>query len=83
MPENVLELLVSRFSTGGNRMQVRQAFMSRYQLEIDWIEYLDALEGLRSQGFPNEPITTNCYESMQRFIEGDRDTTLRRTLSII
>ena len=58
-PEKVFELLSSRFGAGGNRMQVRQAFQSRIQQEKeDWMQYLDALEGLRSQGFPQEAITT-------------------------
>ena len=52
-PEKVFELLSSRFGAGGNRMQVRQAFQSRFQQKKeDWMQYLDALEGLRSQGFP-------------------------------
>ena len=62
-PEKVFELLSSRFGAGGNRMQVRQAFQSRIQQEKeDWMQYLDALEGLRSQGFPQEAITTKRYE---------------------
>ena len=62
-PEKVFELLSSRFGAGGNRMQVRQAFQSRVQQEKeDWMQYLDALEGLRSQGFPQETITTKRYE---------------------
>ena len=56
-PEKVIELLASRFGTGGNRMQVRQAFATRQQSDWeDWMQYLDALEGLRSQGFPDEPV---------------------------
>ena len=51
-PEKVFELLSSRFGAGGNRMQVRQAFQSRVQQEKeDWMQYLDALEGLRSRDF--------------------------------
>ena len=61
-PEKVFELLSSRFGAGGNRMQVRQAFLTRAQQEKeDWMQYLDALEGLRSQRFPQEPITTKRY----------------------
>ena len=47
------------------------------------MQYLDALEGLRSQDFPEEPVTTKRYEILQRFIEGVRDPILRRELSII
>ena len=57
-PEKVFELLSSRFGAGGNRMQVRQAFQSRIQHEKeDWMQYLDALEGLRShyQALRNPP----------------------------
>ena len=46
------------------------------------MQYLDALEGLRSQGFPHEPITTRRCEILQRFMEGVRDPLLRRELSI-
>ena len=83
-PEKVFELLSSRFGAGGNRMQVRQAFQSRIQHEKeDWMQYLDALEGLRSQGFPQEAITTKRYEILQRFMEGVRDSALRRELAIV
>ena len=83
-PEKVFELLSSRFGAGGNRMQVRQAFQSRIQHEKeDWMQYLDALEGLRSQGFPQETITTKRYEILQRFMEGVRDPALRRELAIV
>ena len=83
-PEKVFELLSSRFGAGGNRMQVRQAFQSRIQHENeDWMQYLDSLEGLRSQGFPQEAITTKRYEILQRFMEGVRDPALRRELAIV
>ena len=76
-PEKVFELLVSRFGTGGNRMQVRQAFTTRQQSDReDWMQHLNALEGLRSQGFPDEPFTTKRYKILQRFIEGIRDPIL-------
>ena len=83
-PEKVFELLSSRFGAGGNRMHVRQAFQSRIQHEKeDWMQYLDALEGLRSQRFPQETITTKRYEILQRFMEGVRDPALRRELAIV
>ena len=47
------------------------------------MQYLDALEGLRSQGFPGESVTTKRYEILQRFIEGVPDPALRWELSII
>ena len=83
-PEKVFELLSSRFGAGENRIQVRQTFQSRVQQEKeDWMQYLDALEGLRSQGFPQEGITTKRYEILQRFMEGVRDPILRRELAIV
>ena len=83
-PEKVFELLSSRFGAGGNHMQVRQAFQSCIQQEKeDWMQYLDALEGLRSQGFPQEAITTKRYEILQRIMEGVRDPALRRELAIV
>ena len=47
------------------------------------MQYLDALDGLRSQGFPQEAITTKRYENLQRFMEGVRDPALRRELAIV
>ena len=83
-PEKVFELLSSRFGAGGNHMQVRQPFQCRVQQEKeDWMQYLDALEGLRSQGFPQETITTKRYEILQRFMEGVRDPVLRREHAIV
>ena len=65
-------------------MQVLQAFGTRQQSDKEhWMQYSDALDGLRSQGFPDEPITTKRYEILQRFIEGVRDAVLRRELSFI
>ena len=61
-PEKVFELLARRFFTSENRMQVRQAFMSRYKLETeDWLQYLDALERLRRQRYPKESNRTKRY----------------------
>ena len=57
--EKVTTLLSRRFGTGNSRWPVRQAFRLRNQLEKEGLmQYLDALEDLRSQGFPDEPITT-------------------------
>ena len=83
-PEKVFELLASRFGTGGNRMHVRQAFATRQQSDREkWMQYIDALEGLHSEVFPDEPVTIRRHEILQRFIEGVRDAVLRRELSII
>ena len=58
--------------------------MSRTQQEKeDWMQFLDALECLRTQGFPDEPITTRRYEILQRFINGVSDLTLRQELAVV
>ena len=83
-PEKVFTLLASRFGTGGNRMHVRETYMSRVQQEKeDWMQNLDALEGLRTQRFPDEPITTKRYEILQRITDGVRDPTLRQELAVV
>ena len=52
-------------------MRIRQTFISRVQKENeDWMQYLNAVEGLRTQGFPDEPITTKRYDILQRFTDG-------------
>ena len=82
--EKVTTLLSSRFGTGSNRWPVRQAFRLRSQLEReDLMQYLDALEGLRIQGFPDEPITTRRYEILHRFMDGVSDPVLQRELTVV
>ena len=83
-PEKVFTILASRFGTGGNRMHVRQTFMSRVQQEKeDWKHDLVALEVLRTQGFPDEPITTKRYEIQQSFTDGVRDPLFRHELAVV
>ena len=82
--ENVFEPLASRFDTGSNRMQVRITFKYRNQLgKEDVMQYLDALEGLRSQVYPDESINDKRYEILQRFTDGVRDPILKRELAIV
>ena len=82
--EKVTTLLSSRFGTGKSRWPVRQAFRLRNQLEKGGLMlYLDALEGLRSQGFPDEPITTRRYEILHRFMDGVSDPVLQRELTVV
>ena len=58
--------------------------MARIQLqEEDWMQFLDALEGLRTQSFPDEPITTGRYGILQRFIDGVSNPTLQQELSVV
>ena len=47
------------------------------------MQYLDALEGLRSQGYPNEEVTVRRYEIMQKFIEGVRNFELKRNITLM
>ena len=44
---------------------------------------LDALEGLRSQGFSVVPITARRYKILQRFMDWVRDSVLRRELAVV
>ena len=82
--EKVTTLLSSRFGTGSNSWPVRQAFRLRSQLEReDLMQYLDALQGLRSQGFPDEPITTRRYEILHRFMDGVSNPVLQRELTVV
>ena len=69
--EKVFALLARRFGTGSNKIQIQQQFRTRNQSpDEDYMQYLDALEGLRSQGFPNEEVAVRRNEIMQKFIEG-------------
>ena len=82
--EKVSTLLSSRFGTGSSRWPVKQAFRLRSQFEKeDLMQYLDALEGLRSQGFPDEPLTTRRYEILHRFDDGVSDPVLQRELTVV
>ena len=58
--------------------------MARIQQEKeDWVQFLEALEGLRTQCFTDEPIATRRYGSLQRFINGVSDPTLRQELAVV
>ena len=82
--EKVFALLGRRFGTGSSKFQIQQQFRTRNQSDNeDYMQYLDALEGLRSQGFPNEDVTVRRYEIMQRFIEGVRSFELKRNLALM
>ena len=82
--EKVFALLARRFGTGSNKMQIQQQFRTRNQTpDEDYMQYLDALEALRSQGFPNEEVAVRRYEIMQRFIEGVRSFELKRNLALL
>ena len=47
------------------------------------MQYLDPLEGLRSQVFPDEPLTTRHYKIVHHFMDGDGDPVLQRELAVV
>ena len=80
----VFALLARRFGTGSSKIHIQQQFRTRNQNnEEDHMQYLDCLEGLRSQGYTNEEVTARRYEIMQRFIEGVRNFELKRNLALM
>ena len=82
--EKVFTLLARRFGTGSSKIHIQQQFRTRNQNnEEDYMQYLDALEGLRSRGYPNEEVTVRRYEIMQKFIEGVRNFELKRNLALM
>ena len=82
--EKIFALLARRFGTGSTKIQIQQLFRTRNQSnDEDYMQYLDALENLRSQGIPNEEITVRRYEIMQRFVEGVRSFELKRNLALM
>ena len=63
-PEKVFDFLASRFGTGGNRIQVRQAFATRQLSDReDWMQYLDALEGCEAKASLVSPSPLNVMNS--------------------
>ena len=82
--DKVCTLLSYRFGTGSSRWPVSQAFRLRSQLEKeDLMQHLAALEGLRSQGFPEEPLTTRRYAILHRLMDGVSDSVLQRELTVV
>ena len=82
--EKVFALLARRFGTGSSKIHIQQQFRTRNQSnEEDYMQYLDALEGLRSQGYPNEEVTVRRYEITQKFIESVRNFELKRNLALM
>ena len=82
--DKVFALLARRIGTGSRKIHIQQQFRTRNQNhEEDYLQYLDALEGLRSQGYPNEEVTVRRYEIMQRFIDGVRNFELKRNLALM
>ena len=82
--EKVFALLARRFRTGRSRIHIQQQFRTRNQTsDEDYMQYLDALEGLFSQGFPKEKIAVRRYEIMQKFIDGVLSFELKRNLALM
>ena len=68
--EKVFALLALPFGTGSSKIHIQQEFRSRNQTsDEDYMQYLDALVGLRSQGFPTEEVAVRRFGIMQKFIE--------------
>ena len=81
-PEKVFNCLTRRFGNGIGRAQIRVSFADRVQGEgEDTMAFLDALESLRSKGFPDEDDTVRRYEILQRFISGVRNLELHSALA--
>ena len=81
-PEKVFNCLTRRFGSGIGRTQIRVSFAGRVQgEEEDTMTFLDALESLRSKGFPDEDDTVRRYEILQRFISGVRNLELHSALA--
>ena len=58
--EKVFALLARRFGTGSSKIHIQQQFRTRNQNnEEDYMQYLDALEGLRSQSLNSRHPTDN------------------------
>ena len=77
-----MNLLARRFGVGSNRNLIQRQFQDRTQKpDESHIQFLDALEGLRSQGFAEESENTRRYEILQRFMSGVRDERLREYIS--
>ena len=82
--EKVFSLLARRFGTGSSKIHIQQQFRTRNQNNEEYyMQYLDTLEGLRSQGYPNEEVAIRRYEIMQKFIEGVRNFELKRNLALM
>ena len=82
--EKVFAMLARQFGTGPGKIHIQQQFRTRNQhIEEDYLQYLDALEELRSQGYLNEELTIRRYEIMQRFIEEVRNFELKRNLALM
>ena len=77
--DKVFATLARRFGTGSSKIHIQQPFRTRNQNnEEDYMQYLVALEGLRSQGYAKEEVTVRRYEIMRRFIEGVRNFELSK-----
>ena len=56
--EKVFASFARRFCKGSSKIHNQQQLRTRNQNgDKDYMQYLDALDGLRSQGFPNEEVS--------------------------
>ena len=78
--KKVFALLALRCGTGSNKIYIQQQFRTRNQTgDGDHMPYLDVLEGLTSQGFPNEIHTVRkmkqCKKSSTECVALNRHAT--------
>ena len=82
--EKVFALLARRFGTGSSKIHIQQQCLTHNQTsEEDHMQSLDALEGMRSHGFPNEERAPWRDEMVQEVFDGVRRLTLKRNLALI
>ena len=80
--QKVLDILARRFGPGPSRYHIQQQFYARNrEPNEDHMLYLDALEQLRNQAYPNESIEMRRLEILQRFKVGVRDERLHKFVS--
>ena len=72
--EKMFASLARRFGKGSSEIHNQQQFRTLNQNgDKDYMQYLDALEVLRSQGLPNEEVTVRRCEIMEKSIERVRN----------
>ena len=71
-------LLARQFGKLSSKIHIQQPFRTRNRYGS-----FRCLEGLRSQGFPNEEVAVRWFEIMQKFIDGVRSFELKRNLTLM
>ena len=77
-----ISLLSRRFRAGIGKAQLRNSLMTREQRRNEnLMQFLDALENLRSEGYPEDTAVSRRYEFIQRFIQGVQNSECHRVLA--